>query len=288
MGNGEEKYQPSPVKYQEPVSSYIDRVIATSNSEGTTIYKIVTRQTRRPEQGDKFASRHGQKGVVGLIVPEEDFPFSETGWKPDLIMNPHGFPSRMTVGKMLELVGSKAAVLEGIFANGSAFTNTPANEIYKTLIKNGFAPTGKDMLTSGITGEALQAYIFCGPIYYQKLKHMVVDKMRARARGPRMVLTRQPTEGRAKDGGLRLGEMERDCLVSYGASNLLLERLMISSDACEPSVCRKCGLFCRPDWCRVCSSGDYVSIVRMPYACKLLFQEMQSMNVTCRLDLAER
>lgn len=283
------KYRATPVTYKNPVSSYIDRVILTADGEGMTVYKLITRQTRRPEVGDKFASRHGQKGVIGLIVPEQDLPFSESGWRPDLIMNPHGFPSRMTVGKMLECIGSKAAVMEGLFANGSAFGGTPAKEIYATLIKHGFAPTGKEYLTSGITGEPIESYIFCGPIYYQKLKHMVVDKMHARARGPRLVLTRQPTEGRAKEGGLRLGEMERDCLVAYGASNLLLERLMLSSDVCDPSVCRKCGLFAgRPDWCKMCSSGEFVTKVRMPYACKLLFQEMQSMNVTCKLNLTER
>merc|ERR1712039_567139 len=191
---------------------------------------------------------------------------------------------------MLECVGSKAAVMEGVFANCSAFTNAPAHEIYKTLIQHGFAPTGKEYLTSGITGEPLETYVFCGPIYYQKLKHMVVDKIHARAgRGPLSALTRQPTEGRANQGGLRLGEMERDCLVAYGASNLLLERLMLSSDACNPSVCRKCGLFCgRPDWCKFCGSAEYVTVVRLPYACKLLFQEMQSMNVCCRLNLVER
>jgi len=287
LGN-EAKYKATPVNYKNPVSSYIDRVLLTTDAEGMKVYKIITRQTRRPEVGDKFASRHGQKGVVGLIVPEQDLPFSETGWRPDLIMNPHGFPSRMTVGKMLECVGSKAAVMEGTFANGSAFGGTPAQEIYRTLISHGFAPTGKDYLTSGITGEPIEAYIFCGPIYYQKLKHMVVDKMHARARGPRMLLTRQPTEGRAKEGGLRLGEMERDCLVAYGASNLLLERLMFSSDVCNPNVCRKCGLFSRPDWCKLCGSAEWVTSVRLPYACKLLFQEMQSMNVCCKLQLAER
>lgn len=282
------KYKATPVCYKNPVSSYVDRVILTEDGDGMKIYKVVTRQTRRPEIGDKFASRHGQKGVVGLVVQEEDLPFSESGWRPDLIMNPHGFPSRMTVGKMLECIGSKAAVLEGIFANGSAFSGTPAKEIYRMLIKNGFAPTGKEYLTSGITGEAMESYVFCGPIYYQKLKHMVVDKMHARSRGPRMILTRQPTEGRAKEGGLRLGEMERDCLVAYGAANLLLERLMLSSDVCTPSVCRKCGLFSgRPDWCKFCSSGDCVSSVRMPYACKLLFQEMQSMNILPRLKLQD-
>lgn len=288
IGDSEPKYKATPVSYKNPVSSYVDRVILTHDADGKANHKIITRQTRRPEQGDKFASRHGQKGVVGLIVQEEDMPFGETGWKPDLIMNPHGFPSRMTIGKMLELIGSKAATMEGVFSNGSAFGGTPADEIYRTLIKHGFAPSGKEYLTSGVTGEPLESYIFCGPIYYQKLKHMVVDKMHARARGPRMVLTRQPTEGRAKDGGLRLGEMERDCLVAYGASNLLLERLMISSDVCNPAVCRKCGLFCgQPDWCRFCNSATHVTLVRMPYACKLLFQEMQSMNVTCRLRLTD-
>lgn len=282
------KYKPSPVCYKNPVSSYVDRVILSHDADGAANHKVLLRQTRRPEQGDKFASRHGQKGVVGLIVQEEDMPFGESGWKPDLIMNPHGFPSRMTIGKMLELIGGKAAVMEGCFSNGSAFGGTPAEEIYRTLIKHGFAPSGKEYLTSGVTGEPLESYIFCGPIYYQKLKHMVVDKMHARARGPRMVLTRQPTEGRAKDGGLRLGEMERDCLVAYGAANLLLERLMISSDVCNPAICRKCGLFCgRPDWCKFCGSAAYVTLVRMPYACKLLFQEMQAMNVTCRLSLTD-
>jgi DNA-directed RNA polymerase III subunit RPC2 len=282
------KFRSNPVCYNSPAPAYVDRVIKTQDEKGDLL-KIITRQTRRPEIGDKFASRHGQKGVVGLIVPEDDMPFAESGWKPDLIMNPHGFPSRMTVGKMLELIASKAAVLDGIFADGTAFGGTPKNEIYETLIRHGFAPSGKEYLTSGITGEALESYIFCGPVYYQKLKHMVVDKMHARATGPIMALTRQPTEGRAKDGGLRLGEMERDCLVAYGASNLLLERLMLSSDATNVTVCRSCGLFCgRPDWCKFCEAGEYVTALRMPYACKLLFQEMQSMNVTCRLRLAER
>eukprot|EP00927_Polykrikos_kofoidii_P028729 TRINITY_DN25000_c0_g1_i1.p1 TRINITY_DN25000_c0_g1~~TRINITY_DN25000_c0_g1_i1.p1 ORF type:complete len:1285 (+),score=203.20 TRINITY_DN25000_c0_g1_i1:75-3929(+) len=289
VNDADVKYRATPNTYSNPVSAYVDRVILSQDQQGLVIYKVVTRQTRRPEIGDKFASRHGQKGVIGIVVPEEDMPFSETGWKPDLIMNPHGFPSRMTVGKMLELIGGKAGVMDGVFANGSAFGGTPADEIYEALIRNGFAPSGKDYITSGVTGEALEAYIFSGPIYYQKLKHMVCDKMHARARGPRMVLTRQPTEGRSKQGGLRLGEMERDCLVAYGASNLLLERLMLSSDACTPHVCRKCGLFCgRPDWCKFCSSSAYVVAVRMPYACKLLFQEMQSMNIVCRLELAQR
>merc|ERR1711948_137764 len=137
-------------------------------------------------------------------------------------------------------------------------------EIYRTLISNGFAPTGKEYLTSGITGEPLEAYVFCGPIYYQKLKHMVVDKIHARARGPRMVLTRQPTEGRAKEGGLRLGEMERDCLIAYGASNLVMERLMHSSDAFKANVCSSCGLLQYQNWCQFCRSGENVVDMYLP------------------------
>lgn len=195
-----------------------------------------------PEVGDKFSSRHGQKGVVGLIVPQEDMPFSEKdGWCPDLIMNPHGFPSRMTVGKMIELISGKAGVLSGEFKYGTAFAGDPVQETGEILRQHGFSPDGKDLLMSGITGEMLPCFVFSGPIYYQRLKHMVQDKMHARATGPKTGLTRQPTEGRSRDGGLRLGEMERDCLIGYGAANLIIERLMLSSDQFQVFVCKKCG-----------------------------------------------
>lgn len=209
-------YHPQPVRYKTPVPSYVDRVILTENSEGNTLYKFMFRQTRPPELGDKFSSRHGQKGVVGCIVSHEDFPFSEKGWTPDMIMNPHGFPSRMTVGKMIELIAGKSALFDGELKYGTAFGGTKVKDIAQVLIANGFHYSGKDYLTSGITGEPLQTYVFNGPIFYQKLKHMVQDKIHARGIGPRALLTRQPTEGRSKMGGLRLGEMERDCLVAYG------------------------------------------------------------------------
>lgn len=287
--------RPNPLSFKEAEIGgkwRVDRVVLMQDDDGNSLYKVMVRETRLPELGDKFASRHGQKGVVGLICPQVDFPFSEYGWCPDLIMNPHGFPSRMTVGKMFECVGSKAAALEGTFADGTCFGGTPPELMYKTLIKHGFAPTGKEYLTSGITGEPLECYVFVGPIYYQKLKHMVADKVHARARGRVNMLTRQPTEGRAKGGGLRLGEMERDCLVAYGVSNLLLERLMLSSDVTDVIICQKCGLFAtkRKDgtlFCTYCSSYSHVIEARMPYACKLLFQEMQSMNVCCRLKFTE-
>eukprot|EP00879_Flechtneria_rotunda_P023706 GHRR01025097.1.p1 GENE.GHRR01025097.1~~GHRR01025097.1.p1 ORF type:complete len:385 (+),score=123.95 GHRR01025097.1:74-1156(+) len=205
-------YRNTPVSWKGPLHEkcIVDKVQLTTNEEQQQVMKVLVRHTRRPELGDKFSSRHGQKGVVGNIVRQEDFPFSEHGLCPDLIMNPHGFPSRMTVGKMIELLGSKAGVLSGRFFYGTAFGEPSGladsvDSMSKVLVDNGFNYCGKDFLTSGITGEPLEAYIFMGPVYYQKLKHMVLDKMHARARGPRVVLTRQPTEGRSRDGGLRLG-----------------------------------------------------------------------------------
>ena len=251
------------------------------------LIKVLLRQTRRPELGDKFSSRHGQKGVCGIIVQQEDLPFNDSGISPDIIMNPHGFPSRMTVGKMIELISGKAGVLNGSLEYGTCFGGSKLEDMSKILIEKGFSYSGKDMLYSGITGECLQAYIFFGPIYYQKLKHMVLDKMHARARGPRAVLTRQPTEGRSRDGGLRLGEMERDCVIAYGASQLLLERLMISSDAFEVDVCNKCGLMGYNSWCTTCKSSENVIKMTIPYAAKLLFQELLSMNIAPRLRLGD-
>lgn len=224
-------YDPSPEIYKGGAPSHVDRVQLSSNPEKHFQIKMIARQTRRPEIGDKFSSRHGQKGVVGIIVSQEDMPFAENGWCPDLIMNPHGFPSRMTVGKMIELISGKAGVLEGYFKDGTAFAGDKVEDMGKILVKHGYSYFGKDYLTSGITGEPLQCFVFCGPVYYQRLKHMVQDKMHARARGPMTSLTRQPTEGRSRGGGQRLGEMERDCLIGYGAASLLNERLMISSDA---------------------------------------------------------
>uniref|UniRef100_A0A0K2TQW0 DNA-directed RNA polymerase subunit beta n=1 Tax=Lepeophtheirus salmonis TaxID=72036 RepID=A0A0K2TQW0_LEPSM len=278
-------YREVPSTYKGPVSSYVEKAMVSSNADDAYLIKLLLRQTRRPELGDKFSSRHGQKGVTGLIVEQEDMPFTDMGLCPDMIMNPHGFPSRMTVGKLMELLGGKAGILEGKFHYGTAFGGSKVSDISEELVRNGFNYQGKDILTSGITGEPLQAYIYYGPVYYQKLKHMVLDKMHGRARGPRAVLTRQPTEGRARDGGLRLGEMERDCLIAYGASMLLVERLMISSDAFDVDVCNQCGLLGYSGWCHNCKSSGSVSSIRIPYACKLLFQELQSMNIVPRLKL---
>ncbi|RXN11009.1 DNA-directed RNA polymerase III subunit [Labeo rohita] len=236
------------VLYKGSTDSYIEKVMISSNAEDAFLVKILLRQTRRPEIGDKFSSRHGQKGVCGLIVPQEDMPFCDSGICPDIIMNPHGYPSRMTVGKLIELLAGKAGVLDGRFHYGTAFGGSKVKDVCEDLIRYGYNYQGKDYVTSGITG--------------------------------------QPTEGRSRDGGLRLGEMERDCLIGYGASMLLLERLMISSDAFEVDVCGQCGLLGYSGWCHYCKSSCHVSSLRIPYACKLLFQELQSMNIIPRLKLA--
>ena len=280
-------FKPAPLTYKAAYGVVVDKVLVTQNEDDQQIFKICTRSTRRPELGDKFSSRHGQKGVTGYISPQEDMPFTEQGICPDIIMNPHGFPSRMTVGKMIELIAGKAGVLEGRFADGTAFAGDKIEDISRILVKHGFNYSGKDYLTSGITGEPLSAYVFFGPMYYQKLKHMVLDKMHARARGPTALLTRQPTEGRSREGGLRLGEMERDCLTGYGASSLMMERLMLSSDVFTAYVCKSCGLLAYKGWCQNCRSALNVCDVRMPYACKLLFMELQSMNITPRLSLSD-
>ncbi|KAM9988280.1 hypothetical protein ACTFIZ_003620 [Dictyostelium cf. discoideum] len=272
-------------KYDNP--AFIDKVLLTSGDDEQLLIKMLMRSTRRPELGDKFSSRHGQKGVCGIIVKQEDMPFSDLGICPDIIMNPHGFPSRMTIGKMIELLAGKAGVLSGKFGFGTCFGGDRVENISKVLISKGFSYGGKDYVTSGVTGEPLACFIFFGPIFYQKLKHMVMDKMHARARGPTVTLTRQPTEGRARGGGLRLGEMERDCLIGYGASALIMERLMISSDRFTVYACKNCGFLGYEGYCQYCKSSVDISTIQIPYACKLLFQELQAMNIVPRLKLVD-
>lgn len=307
--NNSSQYKAQAVTYRNPEESFVDQVLLISNDTEHMTIKLLMRSTRRPELGDKFSSRHGQKGVCGLIVQQEDMPFTDQGVSPDLIMNPHGFPSRMTVGKMLELVAGKAGVLNGRFAYGTAFGGDRVKEISRGLISRGFSPSGKEIVNCGMTGEPMPGLVFAGPIFYQKLKHMVLDKMHARSRGPRAILTRQPTEGRSRDGGLRLGEMERDCLLGYGAASVVSERLMHSADSFSAHVCLNCGLICPTEVCQSCAhhaDDDYsrqgkpnkfpytgpgsqntstTVTLALPYACKLLFQELQSMNILPRIRL---
>ncbi|RKO95037.1 beta and beta-prime subunits of DNA dependent RNA-polymerase, partial [Caulochytrium protostelioides] len=185
---------------------------------------------------------------------------------------------------MIELLAGKAGVLKGELQYDTCFGGSKVEDMSRILIQHGYSYSGKDYVTSGITGEPLQAYIFFGPIYYQKLKHMVMDKMHARSRGPRATLTRQPTEGRSREGGLRVGEMERDCLIGHGTASLLIERLLYSSDVYDMQVCQECGLIGGwQGYCPYCKHRSGVASVKVPYACKLLFQEMMAMNVVPRV-----
>ena len=247
-----------------------------------------------PQIGDKFASRHGQKGTIGMTYRQEDMPFNIEGITPDIIVNPHAIPSRMTIGHLIECLSSKSAALRGLEGDSTPFSDVSVDKISEDLHKLGYQKYGNETIFNGFTGRKVDMLIFFGPTYYQRLKHMVDDKIFSRARGPVQILTRQPTEGRARSGGLRFGEMERDCMISHGASLFLKERLMNVSDKYRVHVCQSCGLFATADVdsqtfrCELCknNSGGIVQ-VNIPYACKLLFQELMAMHITPRMTFED-
>jgi DNA-directed RNA polymerase subunit B len=266
----------------------------TEDLENNRLIKVRIRDHRIPEIGDKFASRSGQKGVIGMLFPQTDMPFTEDGLVPDLLINPHAIPSRMTISHFLESLFGIAAALEGRRMDGTTFIHTPEHEVQKILEAHGFSPYGEFDFIDGITGKRFRAKVFMGIIYYQRLHHMVKDKMHARARGQVQMLTHQPTEGRSRGGGLRFGEMERDCLVGHGAARLLQDRLLEESDRTIVYVCEKCGTFAYYDAkqkkhvCPLCEKGRDVSGVEMSYAFKLLLQELMSLGIFPRLRVRER
>lgn len=270
----------------------VDFVLLTENEEGNKLVQVRLRDQRIPEIGDKFTSRHGQKGVVGLILNTADMPYSASGIVPDIIFNPHGIPSRMTISHLIEMLGGKVGALAGRYIDGTAFESERHEDLRKELAALGFREDGTETFYNGRTGEMLKAQIYVGDAYYLKLKHMVANKIHARARGPIQLLTRQPTEGRAKEGGLRLGEMEKDTFVAHGASMLLKERF--DSDRTIVPVCEECGLIAIHDeyknrsYCPVCGENVTISNIELSYAFKLMMDELKSLGIYPKLMLKDK
>jgi len=283
------KFEDQSKIYRTTEEVYVDKNYIDRNGDGYNFAKVRIRAVRRPIIGDKFSSRHGQKGTVGNIIPEEDMPFTKNGLRPDIIINPHAIPSRMTIGQLKETVLGKVLVEIGLFGDGTSFGELDVKDICKKLLTLGYESNGNDLLYNGLTGEQLEANIFIGPVFYQRLKHMVTDKQHSRSIGPMVNLTRQPAEGRSRDGGLRFGEMERDCMISHGAARFTRGRMYDASDKYSVHVCRKCGLIASYNdqvhihHCRTCDNRTDFAYVEIPYACKLLFQELLTMNVASRV-----
>ena len=273
-------------------SGVIDAVILTENEEGNRLVQLRLRQSRIPEVGDKFASRHGQKGVISILVPAEDLPFTASGIVPDLIFSPHGIPSRITISHLIEVIAGKAGALSGRSIDATTFDAMPEKEIRKVLESLGFRDNGTETVYSGIDGRELKTKIYVGNMYYLRLKHMVANKLHARATGKIQLLTRQPIEGRAQGGGLRVGEMEKDCFVAHGTSLLLKERF--DSDRTIVRICENCGMFGvydsfkNKEYCTKCGANVKISSIEVSYAFKLLLDELKSLCVYPKLILGRK
>ncbi|MEM1709484.1 MAG: DNA-directed RNA polymerase subunit B [Sulfolobales archaeon] len=272
----------------------VDSVVITVSGEGNKLVRVRVRDLRIPEIGDKFASRHGQKGVIGLAVPQYDMPYTYDGVTPDLVINPHALPSRMTIGQLIESIAGKVAALSGRFVDGTPFYGEKVESLSKELVIRGYPADGTEPMYDGRTGELIHTPVFIGIVYYQRLHHMVADKIHARPRGPVQILTRQPTEGRAREGGLRFGEMERDCIIGHGAAALLRERLTESSDKTLIYVCEECGLIGWYDRrkgryiCPIHGEKGKLSPVTISYAFKLLLHELMSMLIYPKIILGSK
>ncbi len=294
------KYEDQSHVYSTSEDTYVDKNYTGRNGDGYNFAKVRTRVHRKPRFGDKFSSRHGQKGTCGNIIPEEDMPFTKDGLKPDIIINPHAIPSRMTIGQLKETLLGKVLLELGMFGDGTSFGNLDVKTIAEELQKHGYESYGNEVMYNGLTGEQLETSIFIGPVFYQRLKHMTNDKVHSRATGPMVSLTHQPADGRIRMGGMRLGEMERDVLLSHGATRLCKERLFDASDKYQVNVCKKCGMiaacndgnnntkfYTQSDFtihsCNTCGNKTEFVVVDMPYANKLLFQELQTINVVPRI-----
>lgn len=293
------KYEDQSRTFRTTEESYIDKNYTGRNGDGYNFAKVRVRTWRKPVIGDKFASRSGQKGTCGLIVPEADMPFTKNGLRPDIILNPHAIPSRMTIAQLKETILGKVLIELGMFGDGTSFGDLDVKTIISELQRLGYESYGNELLYNGMTGEQIETSIFIGPVFYQRLKHMVNDKQHSRSIGPMVNLTRQPAEGRSRDGGFRIGEMERDVMVAHGASRFCRERLYDVSDKYTVHVCDKCGMVASYNddtttrmhtksgmvvhLCKTCDNMTAFSRVEIPYAYKLMSQELQAINVVPRI-----
>ncbi|MCE4610575.1 MAG: DNA-directed RNA polymerase subunit B [Desulfurococcales archaeon] len=290
----ERRYKDTSVTLRHGEKGVVDMVIMTTTVERNRMVKVRVRDLRIPEIGDKFASRHGQKGVIGMILPRYDMPYTEEGIEPEVILNPHAIPSRMTVGQLLEEIAGKLGALEARYVDATPFFKEPIEGLRVRLVKSGYHPDALEVMYDGRTGRMIERMITIGITYYQRLYHMVADKMHARATGKVHLLTRQPTEGKARQGGLRFGEMERDCLVGHGAAMMLRDRMLENSDAYVMYVCNECGNIA---WynarkgvpeCPIHGEDADIKAVKVPYAFKLLLQEITSMMIKPEIKVSRK
>jgi len=292
------KYEDQSKTFRTTEETYVDKNYTGRNGDGYNFAKVRVRILRKPVMGDKISSRHGQKGTLGNIIPEEDMPFTKDGLRPDIIINPHAIPSRMTIAQLKETLLGKVLLELGLFGDGTSFGNLDVTTIAKELQNLGYESYGNELLYNGLTGEQLETNIFMGPVFYQRLKHMVNDKQHSRAIGPMVNLTRQPAEGRSRDGGFRIGEMERDVMIAHGMSRFCKERLYDVSDKYSVHVCKKCGLIASYNdgqkgrntmadfsihLCKTCGNTTDFAKVNIPYAYKLMAQELQTINIVPRI-----
>jgi DNA-directed RNA polymerase beta subunit len=289
------KYEDQSKTFRTTEETYVDKNYTGRNGDGYNFAKVRVRILRKPVMGDKVSSRHGQKGTVGNIVPECDMPFTKDGLRPDIIINPHAIPSRMTIAQLKETLLGKVLLDLGMFGDGTSFGELDIKTIAEELQRVGYESYGNEVMYNGLTGEQLETSIFLGPVFYQRLKHMVNDKQHSRSIGPMVNLTRQPAEGRSRDGGFRVGEMERDVMIAHGASRFCRERLYDASDKYSINVCKKCGMTAAYNdgkkrgsdftihLCRTCGNKTDFARVEVPYAFKLMSQELQTINVATRI-----
>ncbi len=293
-GGLEERVRDDSVVLKAGEGGVVDGIVITETTGATKIVKVRVRSQRIPERGDKFASRHGQKGVIAMIVNQEDMPFNEDGIVPDLLLNPHSIPTRLTFGHLLEMLSGKAGAITGRKTDGTAFAGgvEKIEQISNMLADNGFDKHGEETLYDGMTGRPFKAKIFTGVVYYNRLYHMVSNKIQVRSRGKVQILTHQPTEGKARQGALRFGEMERDALIGHGASLLLKERMLDQSDKTSVLICKSCGSIGYYDYikrtniCPLCGNSSLTD-VEISYAFKVLLDEIKSLHIMPSIKLTE-